>query len=663
MSERLLTKSRFKLALSCPNKLFYTRKKEYANRIIEDPFLEALAQGGFQVEELARLSYPEGILIEHNDWDYDALVAQTNALLERENVVIFEAAFQYENLFIRTDILVKKGNAIELIEVKAKSYDPFNEHTFIGKKGKLVAGWKPYLFDVAFQRYVMKKAQPHWHITSYLMLANKKKEATVDGLNQLFRISKQAGNRTGILKKVTRIEELGATVLGKVDISSIVSAITTGKYTYADNLNFEESISVFSEYYQRDQFFNAPVSYSSCKACEFKATPEEEAEGLRSGYKECFSKQRNWTALDFSKPTTFEVWNFRKGSALFANKDKIFLEDLTEEDVDVRPSAGKISNSERQWIQIEKSVSKDTTPYILKEELREEMASWRFPLNFIDFETSSVALPFTKGRKPYEQIAFQFSHHILDEQGNVTHASEYIHFEAGKFPNFDFIRALKKALEKNNGSIFKYATHENTILNAIYAQLETANEPDKKELQEFIRHISHSKKDSAIKWCGDRDMIDLCAVVKKYYYDPYMGGSNSIKVVLPAVLQASAYLQQKYTKPIGTIGVGSKNFDKQHVWFQYENEKLRSPYKVLPPLFSDWTEEELDTVISELTDIDNGGAALTAYGKLQYTDMTEKERIALKQSLLKYCELDTLAMVMIYEYFREVTKTGISKKC
>jgi len=43
---RLLTKSRYKLGLECPNKLFYTRKKEYANTQTDDSFLEALAQGG-----------------------------------------------------------------------------------------------------------------------------------------------------------------------------------------------------------------------------------------------------------------------------------------------------------------------------------------------------------------------------------------------------------------------------------------------------------------------------------------------------------------------------------------------------------------------------------------------------------------------------------------
>src|SRR5690606_38139801 len=156
MSQRLLTKSRYKLALDCPNKLFYTKKKEYANKQLEDPFLQALAQGGFQVEELARLEYPEGILIEGNNWNYDVLAAQTEDLLQQENVVIFETAFKFENLFIRTDILVKRGNNIQLIEVKAKSFDPADNNLLVGSRGGLVSGWKPYLFDVALHRYVIQ---------------------------------------------------------------------------------------------------------------------------------------------------------------------------------------------------------------------------------------------------------------------------------------------------------------------------------------------------------------------------------------------------------------------------------------------------------------------------------------------------------------------------
>lgn len=655
MSQRLLTKSRFKIAMDCPNKLFYTKKKEYPNTQLEDPFLQALAQGGFQVEELARLEYPGGILIEGNDWNYDLLAEQTSALLQQENVVIFEAAFKFESLFIRTDILVKRGDHIQLIEVKAKSFDPQDENLLVGSRGGLVSSWKPYLFDVAFQRYVIQKCHPEWSITSFLMLADKSAKAPVEGLNQMFRIKKNSDNRTGISRTINSLQEIGGkSVLGKVAVDDILNDIESGKYTCYENLGFLESIKVFSEHYVADKFFNAPVSWN-CKGCEFHATPQEEAEGKKSGYKECWSGQLGYSKKEFNTANSFGIWNFRKGNKLF-EEGKFFLEDLDQDDIGLKPEAEKISSSERQWIQVEKIRSRDTSPFILKEELNQEMSSWKFPLNFIDFETSATALPFNKGRRPYEQIAFQFSHHTVDEHSLVKHESQYINFEPGVFPNFEFVRELKKALSKNSGSIFMYAPHENTILNAIFQQLKDSDEPDKKELQEFIQKISCSTKSSPDSWEGDRKMIDLCVVVKNYYYDPYMGGSNSIKAVLPAVLNSSEYLQQKYSKSIAAIGLSSRNFNDNHVWFHFENGKLLSPYKILPPLFADWTAEQLDATVSGMEDIADGGAALTAYGKLQYTDMQEEERLAIKQSLLKYCELDTLGMVMIWEYFREVTE-------
>lgn len=130
-----------------------------------------------------------------------------------------------------------------------------------------------------------------------------------------------------------------------------------------------------------------------------------------------------------------------------------------------------LSPSERQWLQIEKYQSKDETPFIDWESLRDEMRSWKFPLHFIDFETSRVAIPFNRGRRPYEQIAFQFSHHITHENGRIEHKGQYINLEKGKFPNFDFVRALKRELETDQGTIFRYATHENSILCDIYRQL------------------------------------------------------------------------------------------------------------------------------------------------------------------------------------------------
>lgn len=648
---RVLTKSRFKLGLECPNKLYYTSKKEYANKKQEDPFLLALAEGGFQIEEYARMHYPDGILLEGKDGDYEYLWERTQELLQRENVVIYEAAFLNDGLFVRTDILVKNGTKIKLIEVKSKSFDPKDDYLFVGKRDGLVSSWKPYLFDISFQKYVIQLCFPDWKINSSIMMADKTKIATVDGLNQFFRVSKKAGNRTGVIITADSIERTGESVLGSKDVTSLVADIINDKYSYSSELNFSNALTVLKESYLKDIYVNWPTSYS-CKSCEFVT---DGIDGLKSGFKECFQKQHQWEDSEFNRPKTFDIWSFRKGSELF-KKGIYFMDELTEDSIALKEDADKLSMSARQWIQIRKEVEKDDSIYIDKQGLKVEMDSWNYPLHFIDFETSAVPLPFNAGRKPYEQIAFQFSLHTYYEDGKIEHNQQYLNTTKGVFPNFDFIRALRAALNNDNGTIFRYSNHENTIVNAIYLQLLNSDEPDAVELIHFIKSISHSKNDSVEKWKGERDMVDLWDIVKKYYYNPLTKGSNSIKYVLPAILNSCEYLQNKYSKSLQEIGLSSQNFSGNHIWLSNTSGVYDNPYKKLPKLFEDWTTAELDELVSGMEELADGGAALTAYGKMQYTDITEVELIELSSGLLKYCELDTLAMVMLYEHLREKIK-------
>ncbi len=652
---RYLTKSRYKLGLECPTKLFYTNKnEEYANVKLDDPFLQALANGGFQVEALARLEYTEGHLIQAEHYEYQKAIDETNELLKQENCVIFEAAFEFENLFIRTDILVKKGNQIQLIEVKAKSFNPDDEYIFVGKRNSLVPAWKPYLFDVAFQRYVIQKSYPEFQIESFLQMADKTKTAKVNGLNQLFRISKNGDKRRDTHQLVSDFSEIGGiSVLSKINIDEVIDKIASSHYKYSEDfeLEFEEGIQFLAKNYESDTKINFPISFSACKKCEFKHDPNKPQ--LKSGFEACFRTQLNWTPIEFNKPNLMEVWDFKSGKNLFTEHQILLMEELTEESYPLKAEAGKISRTERQWLQIEKQVQNDDTIFVLKNELKKEMESWIYPLHFIDFETSAVALPFNKGRKPYEQVAFQFSHHVVYENGTIEHANEFLLAEAGTFPNFEFVRALKKALG-DKGTIFRYSSHENSILNAIYLQLKNSDETDKDELIEFIQTISHSKNDSVEFWNGERDMVDLCAIYKKYYFDPHTKGSNSIKAVLPALLRRSNFLQNKYIQPIGSIGISSKNFDPSHTWLTVVNGAVQNPYKLLPPVFENWSNDQLDKLLSDVEDLNNGGAALTSYGFLQYTDMTQQERDKITEALLRYCELDTLAMVMLWEHFGEV---------
>ena len=52
--------------------------------------------------------------------------------------------------------------------------------------------------------------------------------------------------------------------------------------------------------------------------------------------------------------------------------------------------------------------------------------------------------------------------------------------------------------------------------------------------------------------------------------------------------------------------------------------------------------------------MNDGGAAMMAYARMQFGEMTDFERDSYKNALLRYCELDTLAMVMIYEHWKSI---------
>ena len=164
-----------------PQHLFYfTNDKTFANKKSDDTFLQSLAEGGFQVEELARLHYENGIFIDAESFEYEKAVQLTADALLKENVVLYEGAFLVDGYYVRCDIIEKTGNKIRLIEVKAKSFNPTDEYLFIGKNGKLVSGWKPYLFDLAFQKRVVQMAFPKFEVEAFLMLADKTKTATIN---------------------------------------------------------------------------------------------------------------------------------------------------------------------------------------------------------------------------------------------------------------------------------------------------------------------------------------------------------------------------------------------------------------------------------------------------------------------------------------------------
>ena len=587
--------------------------------------------------------------------DKEKALNETNELLKKENVIIYEAAICYEGFFIRTDILVKKSNNVELIEVKSKSENSKTFNSFWNKRGnEIIAEFKPYLQDVAFQKYVLAKAHPDFLISSFMMLIDKDAICSTDGLNQKFKLIKNEDNYNSVeVCSSLDVDDLSEKILFRVNVDEYCDHIYKENYTANnESVSFESLIQFFADHYTRDEKIPCKPS-SICRKCEFKATRQDEKKGLKSGFLECWQECFGLDRAEIEKGIVLDIWNFKKTNKLIEER-RVRISSVSKNDISPKAN-GKIglSRSERQWLQVEKSQNNDKSAYIDKESLVHEMDRWVYPLHFIDFETAIVPIPFNKGQSPYETSAFQFSHHIVYEDGRIEHKGEFISVEPGVFPNFNFIRALKKELENDNGSIFCYAPHENTVLNVIYNQLKqnSSSLPDCEELCSFIKSITRSTGKSAEKWNGDRSIVDMCELVKRFYFDPATKGSNSLKYVLPAILNSSSYLKEKYSKPIyGTIdGIISFNY-KDWIWVEIDEKgRVIDPYKLLPKVFQDISDEDNESLLSDIKELNNGGIALTAYMKMQFAEMSDYERSAIQKALLKYCELDTMAMVMLYE--------------
>lgn len=680
-TQKLFTKSAFKIALDCPNKLHYFRHPElYENANTEDEFLASLAQGGFQVGELAKIycKVPKANNIKEKD--YDGALARTRELMEQEDVNIAEAAFLFGNLFVRVDILQKQGSRIRLIEVKAKSWNP--ESSFLTRTGSVESGIRPYVYDVAFQKYVVTKALEEqypgkrFEVRAYLMMADESKRADIDGLNQLFKIKKQQGQTVveadpDAERKIGLSKVQVLTAFDADDACNKIAAGATaeqGKKNWMENLRFEEFVKLMAKHYCDDKPFTASCIGTKCFDCQFRAG---KGSGLKDGYRECWKRAAGFADSDFDEPLVKELWggggNTQLRGQLLA-KGIYKQRDITLDDLPLhndKDQGSGLDGNERKWLQIALSTGNNAVldefaphlengAYLDVDGLREEMKGWRYPIHMIDFETTAVAIPLYKGMHPYEQVAFQFSHHIIHSDGHIKHAGQYLNEDVSRFPNFEFVRELKKQLEHDNGTIFRYAIHENSILNDIAQQLDASAEADKEELIAFIRSITHNKEQR-----GDRDMADLLEVVKRYFYEPReMRGSNSIKAVLPAVLNTSQHLKDKYSQPIyggkKSSCIHSCNRTQPIAWIRLDEDgHVENPYHLLDSVAElaglDAADEAYMNAHSddEGFTVANGGAALTAYCKMMFSDTVMSG--ALRKALLRYCELDTMAMVFIWE--------------
>ena len=590
--KNILSKTDFKVASDCPTKLYY-RKHNYQSINDENSYLEYLAEGGYAVAKMASLYYPNGIRID-NYSGVEKAIEQTKSYMNQENCILFEAAFLSGKKLAVIDILVKKGNSVQLIEVKSKGHDDTEKISKI---------WKDDIIDVAFQKLVFCSAYPKIETSAFIMAPDKNKTTSIEGLNAQF--------------KLKGYEQKNGFDFFDIDYSGDSSTIIEDNLLTLVPIDTEINKKIDAVKFNAD-LFEKSVSpeikkikttlSKNCFKCEYKD----------SGKKECW---KNKAIVQPAIDDLFYIGVLGGTKNPIANQliesNKLSLYDIPLEEL-------KGKRGIRQLLQIQHTQSNSEW---ISSDLRNEIKSWNYPLHFIDFETAISALPFHKDMHPYEMSAFQWSCHTIHHPGADPIHQEWINLDP-QFPSFKFAESLMACIGET-GTPLMWSSHENTTLRNIYFQAERYNysNPDLMNWLERLVKMDDSDEGRFV------DMNKLCL---EGYFHPLMKGRTSIKVTLPAVLKAN---RSKRTESwlqnfSSTINLLSK--DKE--------DNILDPYKNLPPL----------EFLEHAEYVNEGTGAMRAYedmifGKAQGIPAYEK---AYKEALLNYCKLDTLAMVIIWEHWK-----------
>ena len=486
-----LSKSQYIRALQCHKSLWlYKHKPEL--RDLPSSKSEALFNKGYQVGDLAKELFPNGVEIEFDSSNFDGMVQKTKELIANGYEVIYEATFKENGIFAMVDILVKNGDAWDIYEVKASTH--VKEY---------------HINDTSIQWYGISQAIKLNR--AYVVYINNS-YVRDGGLNikELFRVDEITqlvlNNQKTIPSQLIEIDEMLQDDMPNIDI---------GKHC------------------------SDPHSCDFHSFC-WKHIPKENS--------------------------VFDI-SYAMGKQWKLYYDGILSIDDIADDFHIGKNAKlQIKHHKSQEIKIDKP------------KIKEFLDTIEYPINFFDFETFQNAIPRFDNQRPYAQMPFQYSLHILHEDTTLEH-KKFLGDENSD-PRKPLVEQMLKDITKKGSIIAFNKSFEITQI---------------KNLANF-----YPEKAKELLALNER-FIDLAHPFQyKHYYHPNFHGKYSIKVVLPTLFP---------------------------------------------------NDDELD--YKKLGSIQNGGDAMDTFASLHLLkDKTKRDEI--RKDLLKYCHLDTLAMVRIWEKLHKI---------
>jgi len=620
--KQYFTKHLFGAGVECPTKLFY-----YAENYPENqeavPFIEHAIFNKRLVRGLARSAFPGGIFIDEETIKKAA--QETQKRLQRDEVILFDPIFEYQKVMSRLAILQKSGNQLTAFQMQTKAYDS-RKHRLTSKEGRIYDKWRSYLLDFAYQLYPLKQKFPDHDIQALLVMPEKSGRAYTDNLPSLLHA----------LEKGTFSESIplaNQELLVKLDVSDLINKVWYDSGfadEYLPKSTFEDSVNYLRNLYFEKEKATPPVG-QQCKDCEFRTEVRRIKRGTKSGFNECWSphmKTENPSethVFDLIGPGT-NHW-IRKG---VYDQREIALDDVRTPESVVK-AKGRITHAMRQALQIHKVQAHSVPEEIFRPAIAKELKRWKYPLHFLDFEAGNYAIPVKENRSPYHLVVFQFSCHTLQENGEWVHYQWLDDLQSG-YPNYELVRQLMQVPDIEEGTIIQYSNFERNALKKIRNEL-VAEKDQVHDAEELIAWMEKIIQRNDSSHHQPPYVADLSRLVKNFYYNREMRNSLSIKDVLRSVMSHCNFLKEKYSNPYN-----SHNFEEMLWWQPDGMGGTRNPYKLL-----------METGEAPIR---RGTEAMVVYGKLIAKQWSAEELSALRQALLKYCELDTLAMVMIYQHWK-----------
>ena len=451
-----LSKSRYIIGLQCHKSLWLYKNRQDL-RDTPNQQSESKFNTSYQVGDLAKELFPNGIEIEFDNSNFNGMVEKTKGLIADGVEVIYEAAFSENGIFVMADILVKNSTMWDAYEVKSSTHVK-----------------SVYIEDASIQWYVLSKAI---------------------NLNRAYIVH--------INNKYVRDGELDVKELfATADITDIV--LEKQEVIEPQSLEMQEMLKSEMPDIDIGEHCSKPYGCDFSSHC-WKHIPKE-----NSVFELSYAMGKQWKLY---YQGVLHIDDIPKDFHLGAN------------------ASLQIQHHKSQEIKID------------KDEIKSFLDTIDYPINFFDFETFQNAIPRFDNQRAYMQMPFQYSLHILHEDGTLEH-KEFLGDE-----NSDPRRPLCEQMLKDITPIGSIVAFNQSFEKA------------------QIKGLALTSKDISDELLAlNERFIDLAHPFQyKHYYHPKFKGKYSIKVVLPTLFPNDDELDYKKLGSIQNGGDAMDTFANLHL--------------------------------------------------------------------------------------------------